>query len=296
MCPCRLASAAIRLGMDRGPAGMEVGEARAQDDGEVAADGVDPRYIVPGLSRGLALLQLFRRQRPAQTLQELASGLGVTRSAAYRLVYTLEKDGFILRDPATRRYRLTARVLTLGFDYLSSQAVAEVAAPALQRLSSLTSAAAHLVVLDGWHVVYLARVAPAVALVSNLQVGTRLPCHLTASGRALLACENEVKLRQIYGLLRQESRDVPPPSSFEALQAQAKEDAARGHVYRGSILDPGLMTFACVVRDGAGQAVAAINVIGPDALMERFGGESALRTVVLDAAATISRQIGFSGN
>ncbi|WP_043838531.1 IclR family transcriptional regulator [Muricoccus aerilatus] len=267
-----------------------------QDDGEAAASDVDPRYIVPGLSRGLALLQLFRRERPAQTLQELASGLGVTRSAAYRLVYTLENDGFILRDPVTRRYRLTARVLTLGFDYLNSQAVAEVAAPSLQRLSSLTSAAAHLVVLDGWHVVYLARVAPAVALVSNLQVGTRLPCHITASGRALLACEDEPKLREIYRLLCRESREVPPPSSFEALRAQAEEDAARGYVYRGSVLDPGLMTFACVVRNGAGDAVAAINVIGPDALMARFGGETALRTVMLETAATISRQIGFSGS
>lgn len=270
--------------------GLEDGASPGEED---TRGDVDPRYVVPGLSRGLALLQLFGHQKPAQTLQELASGLGVTRSAAYRLVYTLEKDGFILRDPATRRYRLSARILSLGFDYLNSQPLNEIAVPALQRLSNLTSAATHLVVLDGWHVVYLARIAPPVALISNLQIGTRLPCHITASGRALLACENEARLRQIYQLLRRESRDVPPPSSFEALQLQASADRERGYVFRGSILDPGLMTFACVVRDGAGQAVAAINVIGPAPLLDRFGGEAALRAAVLDTATSISRQIGF---
>ncbi|WP_338665232.1 IclR family transcriptional regulator [Pararoseomonas sp. SCSIO 73927] len=267
----------------------------ARPEGAEGGEEADPRYIVPGLSRGLALLQLFSRQRPAQTLQELAAGLGITRSAAYRLAYTLEKDGFILRDAATRRYRLTAHVLTLGFDYLNSQPLTGLAAPALQQLSSLTSAATHLVVLDGWQVVYLARVAPPVALVSNLQIGTRLPCHITASGRALLATLDEAELRRIYAVLRRESRDVPPPSSFEALAEQAAEDRARGYVFRGSILDPGLMTFACVVRDGTGKAVGGVNVVGPAALLERFGGEEALRAAVLDAASSVSRQLGFQG-
>ena len=145
-------------------------------------DQIDSRYIVPGLSRGLALLQLFTRHKASKTLLELAEGLDISRSAAFRLTYTLEKDGFIERNAATRRFRPTSKVLTLGFEYFNSQSITELAQPHLRELSDATSASSHVVILDGWHAVYLARLAPpAVGLVSNLQVGSRQPAHLTAS-------------------------------------------------------------------------------------------------------------------
>lgn len=112
-------------------------------------DAVDPRYIVPGLSRGLALLALFTNRRPAQTLAELAAGLSLSRSAAYRLVYTLEKEDFIAREPEGRHYRLTSKVLSLGFEYLNARGIPEIAEPVLRALSDATAAAAYIATLDG---------------------------------------------------------------------------------------------------------------------------------------------------
>lgn len=263
--------------------------------GDDARDQVDPRYVVPGLSRGLALLQLFTRHKPAQTLAELAAGLELTRSAAYRLVYTLEKDGFIARDPTTRRYVLTSKVLTLGFEYFNSQTITNVAQPFLQALSDATSASAHLVILDGWHAVYLARVSPSVGLVSNLQVGSRQPAHITASGRMLLADLPEPRLRAIYALLRRECHAAPPPESFDALRRQADEDRARGHVFHQSVIDPGLASCAAAVRDGSGAAVAAVTIVGPDRNLEAFGGEPALARLIEKATAEMSAKLGHRG-
>lgn len=269
-------------------------------DGQNAAgddpkDQIDPRYMVPGLSRGLALLQLFTRQKPSQTLAELAAGVELTRSAAYRLVYTLEKDGFIARDPSTRRYALTSKVLTLGFEYFNSQTITNVAQPFLQALSDATSASAHLVILDGWHAVYLARVSPSVGLVSNLQVGSRQPAHITASGRMLLADLPEPRLRTIHALLRRECRTAPAPDSYEALRRQANEDRARGHVFHQSVIDPGLASCAAAVRDGSGAAVAAITVVGPDRNLAQFGGEPALARLIGEATAAMSAKLGYRG-
>jgi IclR family pca regulon transcriptional regulator len=266
------------------------------DDAPPDARAPDPRYIVPGLSRGLALLALFDRSRPARTLAELAEGLGVTRSAAYRLVYTLEHDGFIAREGTTRRYRLTSRVLELGFEYLNSHDLIDLAAPVLRRLADATAAAAHLVALDGWHVVYLARALPPPAsamVVSNLRVGTRLPCHITASGRALLACLDEMTLDALHRRIARES-DAPPPP-FAAMREQAAEDRRRGFVFRPSIIDPGFMTFAAAVPSGADPAVAAINVIGAVRAMSEERGEAVLREAVLGATASLSRQLGHRG-
>lgn len=256
---------------------------------------IDPRYIVPGLSRGLSLLQLFTRQKPSQTLADLAAGLGLSRSAAYRLVYTLEKEGFIAREPSGRNYRLTSEVLTLGFDYLNARGLPELAEPALRKLSDTTPAAAYVVSLDGWHAVYLARVMPSVALITNLQVGARLPVHVTASGRVFLSHQSEERLRETYNLLKEHCHSVAPPASFAQLQEQSAHDRARGYVYHRSVLNPGVVSLAYPVRNKAGTVVAAITVIGPEQLVVAFGGEKALKPLVAEAAQGMSQKLGYGG-
>jgi IclR family pca regulon transcriptional regulator len=256
---------------------------------------VDERYVVPGLSRGLALLQLFTRQKPEHKLTEIADGLGLSRSATYRLVYTLEKDQFLRRDPVTRRYRLASKVMSLGFEFLNAEPLTDIAQPYLRTLSDLARAVAHLVIRDGCHVVYLARVAPPVALVTNLQIGARLPAHVTATGRILLAYLSEDGLREIYDLIRREPEMVKPPTSFDALRSVAHADRQRGYVFSRSVFDPAVYSLAAPVMDRNGAAVAAVNVVAPISAIESFGGEAALHREVAGTVAAISEQLGFPG-
>ena len=260
-----------------------------------SSDRIDPRYIVPGLSRGLALLQLFPRSKPAKTLVELAAGLGLSRSATYRLVYTLEADGFIVRDAETRRYRLTSKTLDLGFEYLHAQAITETAQPFLRALSDRSNAAAHIAILDDWHCVYLARALPNAGLVSNLQLGARLPAHTTSSGRIMLAYQDEARLRSIYDKLKKEIRGAMAVPSQGEFGAKIAADRKRGYVFHKSTVDPGLVSLAFPVRDHTSQVIAAITVIVPEKLSDSIGGEKALRPMVQEAAAGISRKIGYRG-
>jgi IclR family pca regulon transcriptional regulator len=256
---------------------------------------IDPRYIVPGLSRGLALLALFTRQSPALALVELARGLRLSRSAAYRLVYTLEKDGFLSRDDETRKYRLTSKTLSLGFEYLHSQTITEIAQPHLRSLSDRTAAAAHIAILDGWHAVYLARAVPSIGLVSNLQIGARLPAHTTSSGRIMLAFQDDERLQTIYQRLRREGPAVQVPASFRDFRAHVLADRKRGYVFHKSTVDPGLVSLACPIRDHDSTTVAAVTVIVPEKLSEDLGGEKTLRPLVSETAQAISKKIGYRG-
>jgi IclR family pca regulon transcriptional regulator len=253
----------------------------------------DERYIVPGLSRGLALLQLFRRDKPEQKLTEIAEGLGLSRSATYRLVYTLERDQFLRRDPATRRYRLAAKVLSLGFEFLNAEPLTDIAQPHLRRLSDLTRSVAHLVIRDRGQVVYVARVAPPVTLVTNLQIGARLPAHITATGRILLAFLSEEELRAAYQQIKADPDVTQKPVSLEALRTTAKADLSRGYVFNRSTFDQSVYSLACPVCDRAGHAVAAVNVVAPLSTIENLGGEAKLFREVAAAATAISEQIGF---
>jgi IclR family pca regulon transcriptional regulator len=267
---------------------VEEGADAWRTDGEI-----DPRYVVPGLSRGLALLQLFTRQKPEQKLTEIAEGLGLSRSATYRLVYTLEMDGFLRRDSNTRRYRLTAKVLSLGFEFLYAQPLTDAAQPFLRGLSERTRATAYLVVVDGWEAVHLAKMAPSVALITNLQIGGRFPAHAIASGRMILAHMDDAELRAVYRRLKAERQSTPNPDSFEAFRADAEADRRRGYVLGRSLFEPAISACAAPVRDRQGKAVAALSVIAPHSFVDEMGGEAELSGIVMAVAQSFSAQLGF---
>ena len=157
------------------------------------------RYLVPGLVRGLRVLELFDRAHPEWNLSELAAAAGLPRSTTYRLVVTLAHLGYLESARSRKTYRLSARVLNLGFEYLGSQELVEIAHAPLERLGARTGGSTHLGVLDGTDVVYLLRIAGPSRLVSNVRVGTRLPAHATVMGRALLASHSTEALRARFG-------------------------------------------------------------------------------------------------
>ena len=107
------------------------------------------RYLVPGLVRGLRVLELFDRTRPEWNLSELAAAAELPRSTTYRLVVTLNRLGYLENALAGKTYRLSARVLRLGFEYLGSQELVEIAQAPLERLGARTGGSTHLGVLDG---------------------------------------------------------------------------------------------------------------------------------------------------
>jgi IclR family pca regulon transcriptional regulator len=210
-------------------------------------------------------------------------------------VYTLEADGFIARDGETRRYRLTSKALDLGFEYLHAQSITETAQPFLRSLSDRSNAAAHVAILDGWHCVYLARALPNAGLVSNLQLGARLPAHTTASGRIMLAHQDQEQLRALYDRLKKTTRGAMAAPSQADFNAQIAADRKRGYVFHKSTLDPGLVSLAFPIRDHGSQVVAAVTVIVPEKLSEAIGGEKALRPMVQEVARAISGKIGYRG-
>src|SRR5690606_25146005 len=112
---------------------------------------------VQSLARGLAVIRAFSASSPRLTLSDVARATGLTRAAARRFLLTLADLGYVRSDG--RLFSLTPRVLELGYAYLSSLSLPEVAAPHLERLAAEVHESASVAVLDGEDVVYVARVA-----------------------------------------------------------------------------------------------------------------------------------------
>src|SRR5689334_17533398 len=139
-----------------------------------------------GLERGLAVIQAFSHEAPAMTLSEVARRTDISRATARRILLTLEALGFVRSDG--REFALSPRVLSLGWSYLSSLNLWEVAQPFMEDLSAATQETCSACTLDLPDIVFVARVpAPRRILMMSLGVGSRLPAFATAMGRVLLA-------------------------------------------------------------------------------------------------------------
>ena len=254
------------------------------------------RYPVPGLVRGLRLLELFDRTRPQWNLSELAAAAELPRSTTCRLVVTLTRLGYLENALARKTYRLSARVLRLGFEYLGSQELVEIAQAPLERLGARTGGSTHLGVLDGTDVVYLLRVAGPNRLVSNVRVGTRLPAHATVMGRALLSDHSTKALRARFGDTALTAATKETATTLDALEAQLAEIRARGYALGVAGFEAGIAGVGASIRGAGGDVVAAINFIGPDS---QLGRDHLLAEVVgpaCETAAGISRRLGWNGS
>ena len=217
------------------------------------------RYLVPGLVRGIEVLRLFSAERRVLTAPEIARALDIPRSTVFRLAQTLEHLGLLERVYDRHTFRLGMGVLTLGFDYLASLDMTEIARPRLEALRDETGLATHLVVRDVRDVVVIFKAPGRGTFSGGLTVGSRLPGHATVLGRMILADLDAAALRALYKGRRLKRFTSQTPASLAELEAMLAEDRRRGYAVSQSYFEDGISAVAAPVRDASGRAVGAIN-------------------------------------
>lgn len=253
---------------------------------------VDRRYLVPALMRGLEVLGTLSGERRKLTLSDVAASLGVTRSSAYRLLYTLGHLGFVEYDRDTKAYALGPTVLHLGYGYLASRDLVEVAMPHLVRLRDRTGWSAHLGELQEREVVYLARVATRRSIASTVHVGTRLPARETTMGRVLLAGLSDEEIRELYRGSSGGRSDAKGPDGLAALLKQVSSDRGGKAVVQNSVYEPWVASVAAPILDMTDRTVAAVNISAVALLTNDAELNGPLKAEVIAAANAISRDLG----
>lgn len=248
----------------------------------------DSDYRVPALLRGLRVLELFGPERRLLSLQEIADGLGGSTSSVYRIVMTLTELGYLERQSKTE-YGLGIKVISQGFAYLASRDLVDIAQPHMERLRDVTSLSCHLGVRDRTEVVYLYRAMASQRLTVNVPVGTRLPCTRTALGRVLLGGLDDEALSALYQHERLDDQPPPSPRTLPELLRLAEEDRRLGWVLHRSDYSTAIATG---IRDHRSQLVAALNVSGPDAVMDAPATREWVGTMLAEAAARIAAELG----
>jgi IclR family pca regulon transcriptional regulator len=213
---------------------------------------------VQSLERGLSVIRAFDEDHREMALSEVARATGLTRAAARRFLLTLVKLGYVHFDGG--RFSLRPRVLELGFAYLSSLTLPEVAQPHLERLVAQVNESSSISVLDDNEVVYVVRVPTRRIMSITLAVGTRLPAYATSMGRVLLANLPEDELEERLARIELQPLTKRTVKNAGALRKLLASVRRQGYALTDQELEEGLRSVAVPIRDSSGEVVAALNV------------------------------------
>lgn len=177
-----------------------------EESGQYSKD----RNFVTALARGLEILRAFSAGEEYLGNAEISNRTGIPRPTVSRLTYTLTQLGYLNHNTRLEKYRLGAGVLGLGYRYLASIGIREIARPYMQELADATDCNVSLGTADRTSMVYLEACHGSGPLIMRLETGSRLPMATSAIGRAWLCGLTEARRQQLIQQFRYQNKDDWP--------------------------------------------------------------------------------------
>jgi DNA-binding IclR family transcriptional regulator len=248
--------------------------------------------VIKSLQRAMNILDLFDEQTSELGVTEIAEKLGMHKSTAAGLIYTLEHNGYLEQEPETRKYHLGFKLVERAFTLLDQIDIREMALPDLQELRDWCDESVNLALRDGGQIVYVARLTTTQSLGMRAKVGYRAPMHCTALGKAILSGSSVKEVEQFitqHGLPAVTRQTI---TDGEALRQELVRIREQGFALDDEENEVGVRCVAAPIYDHTAQIVAAISVSAPIQRVPmvdvpRFGEK------VRDAAQAISCKLGY---
>ena len=251
-----------------------------------------PDYL-QSLDRGLQVLRVFNGERPRCTLSEVAAQTSLSRAVVRRSLLTLQHLGYVAAQG--RQFFLTPRVLELGYSYLSSLDLTDLAHEPMEKLSQRVGESCSMAVLDGSEIVYVVRIAVRRLMSVALGVGARLPAFAASMGRVLLADKSDSELTS---WLREHTfRPITDHTIYKprALRAEIVKVRRQGYAFVSQELELGLCSIAVPIRSATGHALCGLNVSMRYSDDVRTFARKKMLPALQDARHTIERAVARDG-
>lgn len=233
-----------------------------------------PTDHVESLDRGLRLLQMFSMSSEPMTLSDLARSADLPRATARRILFTLERAGYVASDG--KLFTLTPHVLTLAASYLRSSQIATVLQPVLDRVAAEAQEISSLAVLDRHEVVFIARSSPTRVFSAGIDIGYRLPAFCTAVGRVMLGQFGDGELATMIPAMPREAMTPQTVTDPKPLLAAIISDREKGYSLVDREAEPHFRSISVPVRRYDNVIIGAINIgahvdrVSTDEMIDRF--------------------------
>lgn len=250
-------------------------------------------YVIQSVVHALDLLEAFKGENDELGVTELSKKLGLHKNNVFRLLATLELRGYIEQDKQTGNYKLGVKVLELGQQFVKHLGLLRQAHPVMRYILSKCNENVYISVLRGASCVYIDGLEANQVVKVTSRIGNRLPLHATASGKILLAYEQEDEVSKYFPseeLKRFTDFTITSRSAF--LQV-LKEVRKSGYAMDSEELDLGVRCVAAPIRDYTRKVVGAVSISAPSIRMNDEKIQNFYIPLIVEAGKEISHRLGY---
>jgi IclR family KDG regulon transcriptional repressor len=251
-------------------------------------------YTIQSVSHALDILESFTKTEDELGVTELSKRLGLHKNNVFRLLATLEHRGYIEQNKATENYRLGPKTLQIGSIFIEQRECRRQARPIIEQLMAVSGETAVVAVLRGNKVIYMDSVETNKTVRAVSRIGSMLPAHCTAVGKAHLALMPAADIERLYP-----EASLPPLTdksikNRDLLITELKKTLDRGYAIENEECDLEVRSVAVPVRDFAKNVIAAVGIVAPamrlqDERLEKGGVISQLQ----EAGRALSAKLGY---
>lgn len=251
-------------------------------------------YTIQSVSHALDILESFTKTEDELGVTELSKRLGLHKNNVFRLLATLEYRGYIEQNKATENYRLGPKTLQIGAIFIEQRECRRQARPILENLMAASGETAVVAVLRGNKVIFMDSVETNKTVRAVSRIGSLLPAHCTAVGKAQLSHLSVAELERTYP-----ETALPPLTdrsikTRDALITELKITAEKGYALENEETDIDVRSIAVPVKDFSGNVIAAVGIVAPaHRLPDERLDKGGIAALVQEAGRAISARLGF---
>lgn len=248
---------------------------------------------IQSLERGFKILKCFSSDKSMLRLTDIADKLGISKATVFRYVSTLKDLGYLRKDNEYKGYKITVKVLELGFAALNTLNFPKTAIPYLEELAHKCQESSSMAILDGPDVVYVARTATKRWMTTHLQIGSKLPAYCTSLGRTLLAYKPFNEVQEILKSIELKPYTPHTTTDLDTIKEDLERISKDGYAINNQEFEIGLLSAAAPVYDDRGEVVAAINISMSSARVSLDELKQKFIPVLIKTAKEISNALGY---
>jgi DNA-binding IclR family transcriptional regulator len=246
---------------------------------------------VPAVERALAVLEILAESKRGFSISEMARRLGVPKSSIHLILATLERRGYLVKNPQSRRYFVGLKLVSLAHVALDGFEVRQRAVPFLLSLAAKTGLTVHMAVLEGHEAVLIERIESSGLVKLNTWIGQRMHVNCTALGKVLSAFLPEEEFKRTVQAMRLIKHNQKTISSVGKLREELNRVRAAGYAVDDEEEEVGVRCVGAPVFDHSGRAVAAVSVAGTTSQIPSASIDG-LAELVRDTGYRISAELG----
>ncbi len=246
------------------------------------------RQFIQSLEKGLLVLKAFSATRPELSVSDIAEACRMSMATVHRYLFTLKALGYLAQDAQSRRYRLTPKILGIGFGLLGTMDIKNRLLPHMLETTKAHDVTTQCAILDETDIVILDRVRSREVVNLDIGVGSRLPVYCTAMGKAVLAFLKKADQTRIIGKIKFERHTPFTTGSARELKLELGRIRKAGYGLSDQELTEGLRSVAApVFREGRAEGAFGISYAVHRAR------ENGLEEVLIRQVLDIARKVSF---